>query len=154
MTPYEQEKLEHVIHETLRALPPRSAPPALESRVLAAIERRRALPWWKTSFNHWPLPARVAFFLASAGIVKLVLLALVWAMAGFEAARFHEALGPHFAMLEAVITVMRALGDLVATTLRAIPPVWLYGAAAIFAALYVTLFGLGAAAYRTLYVNR
>jgi hypothetical protein len=154
MTPHEQEKLERAIHETLRALPPRRAPASLETRVLAEIARRRALPWWKTNFTNWPLGARVAFFLGSAGIVKLVLMAIVWAMAGFDAARFHEAFGPHFAILEAAITVARALGDFVVVTIRAIPPLWLYGGAAIFAALYVALFGLGAAAYRTLYVNR
>jgi hypothetical protein len=42
---------------------------------------------------------------------------------------------------------------LVAVLFRVIPPLWLYGSLAIGIFLYVTLFGLGAAAYRTLYLQ-
>jgi hypothetical protein len=34
--------------------------------------------------------------------------------------------------------------------LGSIPPLWLYGGAATIVALYLALFGLGAATYRTL----
>jgi len=46
-----------------------------------------------------------------------------------------------------------ALGELVAALTRAIPPLWLSGGLAVSAALYSVLFGLGIAAYRTLYLN-
>jgi hypothetical protein len=35
-----------------------------------------------------------------------------------------------------------------------ISPLWLYGGAALVVGMYVALFGLGAAAYRTLYASR
>jgi hypothetical protein len=38
--------------------------------------------------------------------------------------------------------------------IHAIPPLWLYGAAAFGFVLYALLFGLGTVAYRTLYVER
>ncbi len=43
--------------------------------------------------------------------------------------------------------------ELAALIVRAVPPEWLYAGLAVSAALYAALFGLGAAAYRTLYLN-
>jgi hypothetical protein len=42
---------------------------------------------------------------------------------------------------------------LVALLLHVIPPLWMYGILIVGTFLYVTLFGLGAAAYRTLYLR-
>jgi hypothetical protein len=150
MNPPDEQKLEQLVHRTLRSLPPRRAPLTLEQRVLAELERRAALPWWRQSFTHWPLAARGAFILVSAGVVKLVLMAIVWAQVGFDAAAF----APQFAALQTATNLAGAVADACTAVLRSIPPLWLYGAAAVLAALYTTLFGLGAAAYRTLYANR
>ena len=43
------DNLEQLIDRTLRELPLRRAPRTLETRVLAAIAARQALPWWKRS---------------------------------------------------------------------------------------------------------
>jgi hypothetical protein len=45
------------------------------------------------------------------------------------------------------------VGGLAALLLRVIPPLWLYGGLSLGILLYVVLFGLGAAAYRTLYLR-
>jgi len=154
MKPNDDQKLERLIHSTLRGLPPRRAPRTLEARVLAEIERRAAQPWWRKSFANWPLPARAVFVVASAGLVKVALMAVVWVMAGFDAARFRDAFSTQFAWMESISAVGRALGDFGSATLNSIPALWLYGGAAIVLALYMALFGLGAAAYRTLYAAR
>src|SRR5665213_2604381 len=59
------EKLERLIHQTLRALPVRQAPLTLEVRVAAAIVQRAALPWWRRSYALWPRGLRLAFLLLS-----------------------------------------------------------------------------------------
>ena len=51
------------------------------------------------------------------------------------------------------LTVVSSAGGLMALLVHVIPPVWLYGILGVGAFLYVTLFGLGAAAYRTLYLS-
>jgi hypothetical protein len=154
MNPPDDPKLERLIHRTLRDLPDRRAPRTLEARVLAAIERRASLPWWRLSFAHWPLPARAVFLLASAGLVKLALMATVWVRAGFDAMQVRAALSDQFAWVESATVVLRTLGDFVGASVRMVPAPWLYGGLTVVAALYVALFGLGAAAYRALYVNR
>ena len=148
------EDLEKFIHQTLRSLPARRAPHSLESRVRAAIEARAALPWWKQSFAAWPLAARVAFFIGSAGIAKLAIMAAVWALAGFDRAELTNAFSTQFAWAQSVTAVFAGVGSFFGTVYRAIPPLWLYGGLAIIASLYAALFGLGATAYRLLYANR
>lgn len=148
------EDLEKLIHQTLRSLPAHRAPRSLESRVLAAIEARASLPWWRQSFTQWPVAARVAFFVGSAGVAKLMLMAIVWAMAGFDSTQYATAFSSQFAWIENAAAVVTAIFDFCAMLYRSIPPLWLYGGLAFVAVMYTTLFGLGAAAYRTLYAQR
>src|SRR5689334_22894847 len=79
------DNIERIIDSVLRVQPPRSAPPSLQARVFAEIERRAALPWWHHSFLHWPLFVRIAFILASLGIVKLVLTGAMMVIASVRA---------------------------------------------------------------------
>jgi hypothetical protein len=148
------EDLEKYIHQTLRSLPARRAPLSLESRVRAAIEARAALPWWKQSFASWPVAARIAFFIGSAGLAKLAIMATVWAMAGFDGAQLTNAFSTQFAWIQTGSNVVAGIGSFFGTVYRSIPPLWLYGGLAAVASLYAALFGLGAAAYRLLYANR
>jgi hypothetical protein len=154
MNPHDEQKLERLIHQTLRELPRRRAPGTLEQRVMAELERRAALPWWKQNFAYWPTGVRVAFLLFSGGLVKVAMMAIVWVMAGFDAAQFREVFATQFTWMDAGAAVGRALTDFVTATFQSIPPLWLYGGLATIGALYVALFGLGAAAYRTLYASR
>jgi hypothetical protein len=148
------EKLERVIHQTLRALPPCRAPRTLELRVLAELERRAALPWWRQSFAHWPLPARAVFLLASVALVKLTLMVFVWVMAGVETGSLAQTFSAQLSLAQTALSAGHGVADFFAILFRSIPPLWLYGTAAFVTALYAALFGLGAAAYRTLYVSR
>jgi hypothetical protein len=148
------EELEKFIHQTLRSLPARRAPHSLESRVRAAIEARAALPWWKQSFARWPLAARAAFIVASAGIAKFAIMGAVWAMAGFDTAQFTQAFSTQLAWVETAAAVFNGVGDFFGTVFRNLPPLWLYGGLAFLGLMYTSLLGLGAAAYRTLFANR
>jgi hypothetical protein len=154
ISPDHEKKLEQAIHQALRESPPRPAPSTLESRVQAEIARRSALPWWRRSFVAWPMAARIGFVVVIAGAVKGLLMATVWAMTEFDAAKFKAALAPGMRMLEASGALLRTGGETCAAVIGTIPPLWLYGGATVVVGLYVTLFGLGAAAYRTLYANR
>jgi hypothetical protein len=148
------EDLEKFIHRTLRALPDRRAPRSLESRVLAAIEARAAQPWWKQSFAEWPIAARCVFLLFTAGLVKFAVMATMWAMAGVENSHLASTFTLELASLERIGGVFAGIRDFCALLFRSIPSVWLYGGLAAVAAIYATLFGLGATAYRALYSNR
>jgi hypothetical protein len=145
------QKLEQVLSEALRGVAPRGAPRSLQSRVFEELERRAALPWWRHSFSNWPLPARVAFLLLCAGLIASTVLGGVSAAVGTQS--FTDLAAQGLLWMRPLLTVMSSAAGLLTLLLRVIPTVWLYAGAGVAVMLYVALFGLGAAAYRTLYVR-
>jgi hypothetical protein len=148
------EELEKLIHQSLRSLPNRRAPRSLESRVLAAIEARASLPWWKQSYAQWPLVARCAFLVISGVFAKIALMAAVWVMGDFDSAARVSAFTTQFASVDRISSAVGGIAQFFTIVGRNIPTVWLYGGLAVLALLYATLVGVGATAYRTLYSNR
>jgi hypothetical protein len=146
-----EQKLEQVLHRALRGLPPRRAPNTLESRVAKELARRAAMPWWSASFANWPVGARVMFVLVCAVLVAATILGGVSAYLGDRS--FDEVSAVLLSWAHPFLTVVSSAGGLLSLLVRVIPPVWLYGILGVGTVLYVTLFGLGAAAYRTLYLR-
>jgi hypothetical protein len=140
--PESEEKLERWVRELLVNTPLRRAPATLEAAVLAEIARRAALPWWRLSFAQWPAMARIVFVLVSIALIALTILAsgvrefgttpLAWAQAAIHAASAASGFAGMF--------------------VRIIPSQWLYVGLIVGALLYALLFGLGALAYRFLYL--
>jgi hypothetical protein len=153
-TPNHHENIERLIRETLRDLPNRTAPRSLEERVFAEIQRRAALPWWRKSFMHWPIAARAAFIVLSAGLVKLAFLFGMWVTAGVDPNGYKQTFAQQFTWVDSAFAVAHAITGSIEIILRNIPSLWLYGSLAFFAAMYFTLFGLGAAAYKALHIRR
>jgi len=145
------EELEKLIHQTLRSLPDRRAPRSLEARVLAAIETRQSLAWWRQSFAHWPLAARAAFLVVT-GVLAAALIGLFF-RSGSTVNPSAVLSGPaaFFAHLKSIASGLTGFGALL---FRSIPVLWIYGGLAFFAAMYAALIGLGATAYRTLFNDR
>lgn len=147
MTPNDQ-RLEQIIHQTLRGLPPRSAPRSLEARVLKQISARENRSWWRQPFVHWPVAARAGFGLLGAGAVVAIVIAGSGRSMDLSAAR------PVVTALAEVREALLVVSDLVTSLLGAIPPIWLYSVIGFIGVLYAALFGLGLTAYRTLVLNR
>jgi len=146
-----EQKLEQVIHQALDGLPRRRAPSTLESRVATELARRALLPWWRASFANWPVAARVMFVLVCAGLVAATIMGGVSAYLGDRS--FDEAAAVLLSWAQPFLTVLSSAGGLMALLVHVIPALWLYGILGVGTFLYVTLFGLGAAAYRTLYLR-
>ena len=145
------EKLEQLLHRELRKLPPRRAPATLESRVLDELRRRAARAWWRQSFAHWPRTARTAFLLMGGGLGWAASLAGAWAVVNLPP--LQESSAPLLSWVQQAGAVTGIAGDLATSLARAVPQPLLYEIAAVGAALYVVLFALGVAAYRTLYLH-
>jgi hypothetical protein len=148
------ENLERLVGTVLRQQPPRSAPPSLQARVFAEIERRAALPWWHHSFLHWPLFVRIAFILVSLGVVKLVLTGAMMLIAGMRSQSVVETIAKPLSWAETGANLFSKTISLASVVFGAIPTTWLYAGAGLALTLYVALVVLGATAYRTLYVNK
>ena len=155
MEPLNPEKLEHRVHAALRALPDRRAPASLAARVQAEIERRAAIPWWHKSYAYWPSWARGTFLAgASAGVVALMVFVAVNLAGGVNGSPLGGALDPWIAFARRAYGVTSWIGDLISLVISGVPPLWLYGGLAVVAAMYLSLVGLGATAYRLLWTRR
>jgi hypothetical protein len=146
-----EDRLERLLKDALRELPTRPAPSALQSRVLNELARRDALPWWRRSFAHWPLASRAVFVAVCLALIGSTLMGGFFAVAGERSLNQLGAL--LFSWVQPALAVTSSAAGLAALLVRVIPPLWLYGSLAAGAVLYVILFGLGAAAYRTLYLR-
>ena len=60
MNPDCNKQLEAAISRELKALPELAAPTALASRVMAAIEQRARVPWYRRSWQTWPVALQAA----------------------------------------------------------------------------------------------
>jgi hypothetical protein len=141
-------ELERRVHGLLRALPERSAPASLENRVRAEIGRRPALPWWRRSYAFWPAMARSAFIFAAVASAGSVAAALFSAGRSAQGASVLAVITAHFTKLEVLGSIAADAREMVDVVLGAIPPIWLYGSLAVFAAGSSVLAGIGAVAYR------
>jgi hypothetical protein len=149
--PENDDSLEQVLDRALRRLPLRPAPLTLEARVIQELERRAAQPWWRHSFKQWPATAKAAFVAICGALIGLVLLGGDWPAAAVRSLHASDAL-PLSAARQAM-TLVTTAGELVALLAHVFPLTWLYAGLAAGALLYATLFALGAAAYRTLYLT-
>ena len=138
-----QDELERQLTRTLRDQPLRRAPDSLERRVLAQLEAGAAVTAWRRGFAHWPMAARVAFLAASIGFVKVALSIAVWLSTPLDSRVLSFNLPSQIAWVQ---TLFAAIGSVA----RTVPSLWVHAAIALFAIMYLALFGVGASAYRTL----
>lgn len=144
------EKLEALVDRALENLPLRRAPAALELRIKHEIQRRAALPWWRRSFAQWSLPARSAFIAACVGVIALTMTGRV----GSGDSRYaHLLAGWADGGTRAAASVLASADGVEALLARLVPEEWLRLGLGLGVLFYVVLFGLGAAAYRTLYLE-
>ena len=60
MNPNRDQRLEAVIQRELQSLPELAAPTTLADRVLRLIEQRARLPWYRRSWQAWPVALQAA----------------------------------------------------------------------------------------------
>ena len=143
------QSLERLTATVLRDLPSRRAPASLEARVMAELERRATQPWWRLSYRDWPLFVRLLFIAACVGLGSIAVRATEWLFG-----RSASTLSGIESELAPAAVSLKATASTFSFIAHSIPSLWIYSALAIIAVMYVALFGIGAAAYRTLYASR
>lgn len=148
MSPEYEKKLEERIHQELMKAPERQAPETLMSSVVAELQRRQTLPWWRRPVPQWP---RRNQFMVVAAMMAVVAgasfgLGSVWPTEAIQelptqAAAAMEPVRPAMDILE---TLTRAA----ALVVKSISQPWLIalGAGLMFA--YISCIGMGMAWYR------
>ena len=146
--PRDELGLEQYIGKLLRAQPLRQAPASLTARIERQLALQGARPWWLQGFSAWPWLARIVFALVSAGLVALAYVTtdrLSWisqALQQSSIAGGARASAQMFANLGHAVQLLGEHGSVRLALRRSRQSALL---------LYAALFGLGAAAFRTLF---
>lgn len=136
------------LHEQLRQLPQRKAPSTLIPRVMAAIQAKRQVPWYKRTWWTWPLSAKIlsGILVVGLGVGTAFLLGPEMGQAfwGGCVSKLQSASDALAAVVSPVGSVVEALGFVLGKVNRA---VWV-GAAMLGGFLYLSCVGLGTMLYR------
>ena len=148
--PRDERQLEQFIGTVLGRQPLRQAPATLEARVLRELALRASKPWWLQGFSRWPWTARVLFIPLLLGLVELSFITTARLSSLWQAVQHSASASKAGSGLQALSNLGQAAQSLVNVITHAVPPVWIYGGATVALLLYAAMFGLGAAAFRTL----
>jgi hypothetical protein len=145
-------QLEKFIGSVLRQQPLRPAPATLEARVLRELELR-CTKAWQMGFSRWPWTARVLCLPVGAALVWLSFFTTARLLSLWQAVQVSapaNAAQSGWRWFEGLGQALQTLGNLVT---HAVPQWLLYGGAGAALLMYAAFFGLGAAAFRTLFVS-
>jgi len=94
--------------------------------------------------------ARAGFVAICSIIIGLTVADSAWTM--LVRTLGDAAAGP-LSWTHTTVALMRSACEVAALLMRVVPTAWIYGGLTVGVALYTALFGLGAAAYRALYLQ-
>lgn len=148
MNPHDDLDLETLIHRELKALPHLRAPRSLAPRVMAALEARQHVPWYRQAWQNWPMP------LQAASLVALLVAFAGLCVGGWQIAHLPAVVsatntaGNWFGALNAVWRSVGVLVNAIATVFSSLGPWVVLACVLALLAGYATCVGLG-----TMYVR-
>jgi hypothetical protein len=146
--PEYQDRLERLIDDELKRLPPVQAPESLLERVIAAIEEERGKPWWQKPWTAWPRGVQ-SFFIASLfGLGASLVYALSHASTGASAQWISLKMAGPSAALDTAFNVFVTLFNAFFLLLQTAAGSWLIVAVASITILYAASVALGVAWFR------
>jgi hypothetical protein len=150
---YEQ-KLEVRIDRELKSLPDVVAPATLVSRVMAAIELRRALPWFRRAWDTWPGTLQALFVVTMVALVGGICFG-VWE--GSHTTTFGLAVhtvGGWFSGLSAIYTALNALAGVLVALIKQVNSAVLMAFVCLAGLGYALFLGLGTMYFRLAFAKR
>lgn len=154
MNPHDDQQLEMEISRELKALPELTAPSAVASRVMAVIERRLAIPWYRRSWESWPAALQVAFLAA------MLLLFVGLCLAGWEFYHSEAVLqsarraGHWFNGLSTLANLINVLADSVVLVFKKLGTTFTVACLVIVGLGYAVFMGFGTLYFRLAWAKR
>jgi hypothetical protein len=149
-----EKKLEAEIDRELKALPEIAAPATLVSRVMAAIELRRALPWFRRAWHTWPGPLQGVFLVTMAAFFGGICFG-VWEAS--QTATFGLAVhkvGGWFSGLSAIYTTLNVLAGAIVAMIKQVNSAVLMAFLCAAGLGYALFLGLGTMYFRLAFAKR
>jgi hypothetical protein len=149
-----EKKLEIAIDHELKTLPEIAAPATLVSRVMAAIELRRALPWFRRAWHTWPGSLQGLFLVTMVALFAGICFG-VWEAS--HTATFGLAIhkvGGWFSGLSALYTALNALAGAVVAIIKQINSTVLMALLCAAGLGYALFLALGTVYFRLAFAKR
>lgn len=141
-------QLEAAVDRELKALPNLRAPQTLLPRVMAVIEQRAGLPWYRRAWQTWPLPLQaVSMLVLLVAFAGLCLGSWQLVNAPAVASATSEASG-WIRILSRTLSTLGVLVNALALAVRSLGPLVLFGIMMALLLGYAACVGFG-----TLYVR-
>jgi len=154
MRPDNQHELECQVDRVLKRLPEVSAPRTLLPRVLALVRARAAMPWYRQSWQAWPMPLQVAtIFVLVASFGGFFFAA--WELsraAGYAAVR--QEIGEMLSGVAVVGNVLGVLINAIRLVIERLGTAFIIGCLAAAALAYSIFIGLGTVYVRLAFSQR
>jgi uncharacterized membrane protein len=149
-----EKKIEVEIDRELKSLPDVVAPATLVARVMAAIELRKALPWFRRAWHTWPGSLQGVFLVTMVALIGGICFG-VWE--GTHTATF--ALGVHkvsgwFSGLSAIYTTLNVLAGAIVAMIKQINSTVLIAFLCAAGLGYALFLGLGTVYFRLAFAKR
>jgi len=142
------QRLETEIDRELKKLPELTAPATLTARVMAQIEKRSVLPWYRQAWPAWPKPARVLALGAMLALFGGICFASWRLYHGPEAGLAVQTMAGWFSGLAVIWNALGVVAGAAILTLKKLGNVFLIVCLAIVAFNYFACVGLGTVAVR------
>jgi hypothetical protein len=154
MNPDYDKQLEAAVSRELKALPELSAPDALASRVMAAIEQRARVPWYRRSWQTWPAA------LQAASLVVLLALFGGLCLGGWQLSQtgtatlaLHRA-GEWFSGLGVIGNIFNALANAAVLVVKKLGTGFIVACLVVMGTGYAMCIGAGTVYYRLAFAKR
>lgn len=154
MNSNDDQQLESAVRRELKSLPELAAPASLASRVMAAIEFRRNVPWYRRAWVTWPPALRMASLAA--------MLALFGGLcfAGWELSHAHTVsqaahrAGQWFSGLSAIGNLLSILASSVVLVVKKLGTTFIIACLVAGGLGYAVFMGLGTFYFRLAFAKR
>src|SRR5215470_10468591 len=149
-----EKKLEVEIDCELKSLPEITAPATLVSRVMAAIELRKALPWFRRAWHTWPGSLQGLFVVTMLALIGGICFG-VWETS--HSATFGLAaqkVGGWFSGLGAIYTALNALAGALVAMIKQVNSTILIALLCAAGLGYALFLGLGTMYFRLAFAKR
>jgi hypothetical protein len=154
MNPNDDQQLESAIRRELKALPELTAPAAVANRVLAAIELRLNVPWYRRSWVTWPAALQVASLAAMLMLFGGLCLA-GWELSHTETimSAMHRA-GQWFSRLNTIGSMFNILAGSVMLVVKQLGTTFIITCLVAAGLGYAIFLGLGTVYFRLAFAKR
>ncbi len=139
---------EETLDRELKSLPDRQAPSTLLPRVMAAVQAKARLPWWRRAWRTWPPAAQVLSLVLFSTLLGLVTWVGMHGWSVGAAAETTRVLNDWTAPISRFWSCLTALVNATALVSRKAGGYTLFAVGILCAAMYLSCGGLGTVCYR------